>query len=138
MDGFNLIFAGRLCFTAVLRCLFLQHTKATHAWSFPLLMQELHSSRQAARCPSWTGRWSRLDVWKAAGAEVREVFRRCLATAMRRRNVPAGSSASTEEGKRVSNAAGSHRDELQLRGVGVGIMAVQTHSFVPESPCNNL
>lgn len=110
MDGFNLLFAGRLCITAVLRCLFSQHTKTSHAWSFPVLMQELHSSWQAARHPSLAGSWDALDVWKAAGAGMREVFRRY--PAIKRRNgtyVPAARWASTEEGREVPSTAGSHR-----------------------------
>lgn len=63
---------------------------------------------------------------------MREVLRRCLATAVRRRNgtyVPVERWASTEKGRRVPSAAGSHRDEPQLRGAGFGIMAAQTDSF---------
>ena len=116
-------------FSSVFSC---STQKLVCAWSFPLWMRELHSSWQAARRTSLTGSWDGLHVWKAAGVGMREVLRRCLATAMRRRNcthVPAERWAPTEERRRVLSTAGSHRDELQLRGAGFGIMAVQTDSF---------
>lgn len=59
------------------------------------------------------GSWGGLHVWKAAGTGMKEVFRRCLATAVRRSNgtyVPAERWASTEEGRK-EGAAGSHSDE---------------------------
>lgn len=70
------------------------------------------------------------------GAGGRGLFRRCLATAMGRRKgtcVPSERWAPTEEGRRVPSAAGSHRDEQQLRGAGFGIMDSFQDGLEPRS-----
>lgn len=98
--------------------------KLVHAWSFFFTGARTPRWLASSEASLFSRKWDGLCVWKAVGAGMRGVFRRCVVTGLRRRNglyVPAERWASTEEGRRVPSTGGS--SEMNFSSERLGLLS---------------
>lgn len=127
MDGFNLIFAGRLRVTAVLRCLFLQHTKTSSCLVFyftgartPRWLASSEASLFSSVCVKNSGGRHERAVQEVSGhRSEKEEWYICTSREV-------SSCRGREEG---AQHRWNFRNKVQLRRAGFALMAVQTDSF---------